>query len=63
MTIREIIEAAKRSGDCRAVVDAVPYSKFIGLDAELQADELVTTMRFGPHLMLRPMDALGQCRE
>jgi acyl-coenzyme A thioesterase PaaI-like protein len=54
VTIREIIAAAKRAGDCSAVVDAVPYSKFIGMGAELQGDELITTMRFGSHLIGNP---------
>jgi uncharacterized protein (TIGR00369 family) len=54
VTIREVIEAAKRAGDCRAVVDAVPYSKFLGLEAGVEGEELVTTMRYAPHLIGNP---------
>jgi uncharacterized protein (TIGR00369 family) len=54
VTVRDALEAAKRAGDPRALVDAVPYSKFLGLDAALTDDELVTTMRYAPHLVGNP---------
>jgi uncharacterized protein (TIGR00369 family) len=54
VSLREVFEAAKAAGDCRAMLDAVPYSKFLGLDAEVAAGELVTTMRYAPHLIGNP---------
>ena len=54
MSLQEQLEAAKRAGDLRAILDAVPFSKFLGLDAALAGDELITTMRFAPHLIGNP---------
>ena len=54
MTIRDTFEAAKRTGDWRAMVDAVPYAKFLGLDVEVASGELITTLRFAPHLIGNP---------
>lgn len=54
MTIRETFEAAKRAGDLRAMLDAVPYSRFLGLDGTVTDGELITTMRFAPHLIGNP---------
>jgi acyl-coenzyme A thioesterase PaaI-like protein len=54
VSIREVFEAAKAAGDCRALLDAVPYSKFLGLDAEARGSELVTTLRYAPHLIGNP---------
>jgi uncharacterized protein (TIGR00369 family) len=55
VTIRDRFEAAKQAGDLRAILDAVPYSRFLGLDAAVDAaGELVTTMRYAPHLIGNP---------
>jgi len=54
MTIREVFEAAKAAGDLRGMLDAVPYTRFLGLDAEVQAGELITTLRYAPHLIGNP---------
>ena len=54
MSIRETFAAAKAAGDLRAMLDAVPYSKFLGLDAEVQGGELITTLRYTPHLIGNP---------
>jgi uncharacterized protein (TIGR00369 family) len=54
MTLVERIATAKRSGDYHALLDAVPFSQFLGLSARLDGDELVTTMRFAPHLVGNP---------
>jgi len=54
MTIRDVFEAAKRAGDCRAMLDAVPYTKFLGLDAAVTDGTLITTMRYAPHLIGNP---------
>lgn len=54
MTLVERLTEAKRDGDYQALLDAVPYSAFLGLAARLDGDELVTTMRFGAHLIGNP---------
>jgi len=45
---------AKRDANYQGLIDAVPYAKFLGLSAAMVADELVTTMRFGAHLIGNP---------
>ena len=54
MTLRERLVAAKAAGDLGAMLGAVPYARFLGLEAALAGDELVTTMRFAPHLIGNP---------
>lgn len=54
MGLLEGLAAAKRAGDTQQLVDAVPYARFLGLTAALVDGELITTMRFGPHLVGNP---------
>jgi uncharacterized protein (TIGR00369 family) len=55
MSLVETLIAAKRDGDHQRLVDAVPYAKFLGLSAAVVDDELITTMRFGEHLIGNPV--------
>ena len=48
------LEEAKRAGNYQALVDAVPYARFLGLEANRDGDELITTMRYGGHLIGNP---------
>jgi uncharacterized protein (TIGR00369 family) len=50
----ERLAAAKASGDYEALFDAVPFSRFLGLSARLEGDELITTMRYADHLIGNP---------
>ncbi len=54
MTLVERLAEAKRSGNYQGLLDAVPYSKFLGLEARLDGEELITTMRFADHLIGNP---------
>ena len=54
MTLVERLEQAKRSGDYQALFDIIPYSRFLGLSARMEGDELVTTMRYADHLIGNP---------
>lgn len=54
MTILERFVEAKRTGDYHMLADAIPYAKFLGLTAQLEGDELVTTMKYGDHLIGNP---------
>lgn len=54
MTLLERITAAKAANDTQALVDAVPYAKFLGLSVDASGAELVTTMRYGDHLIGNP---------
>lgn len=57
-TLVERLTAAKEAGDYQGLFEAIPYAKFLGLEAALVRgdgnDELITTMRFGPHLIGNP---------
>ncbi len=53
-TVFEHIAAARAAGDPGRLLAAVPYAQFLGLDAALVDGELVTTMRYAPHLIGNP---------
>lgn len=54
MTLIDRITAARASQDYQALVDLIPYAGFLGLTAAMQGDELITTMRYGSHLIGNP---------
>ncbi len=54
MSLVERLEDAKRTGDYQALFDIVPYSRFLGLAARRDGDELVTTLAFAQHLVGNP---------
>ena len=51
MSLIDQMIAAKASGDYQGLIDLVPYATFLGLTAAMQGDELITTMRYGDHLI------------
>jgi acyl-coenzyme A thioesterase PaaI-like protein len=54
MTLVERLTAAKAAGDLGAVLEAIPYVKWLGLTASREGDELITTLRYGDHLIGNP---------
>jgi acyl-coenzyme A thioesterase PaaI-like protein len=54
VTLVERLAQAKQSGDCQALFDIIPYSRFLGLTARIDGDELITTMKFSEHLIGNP---------
>jgi len=54
VTLVERLTAAKQAHDFQALFDLIPYAKFLGLSATLEGDELITTMRYGEHLIGNP---------
>jgi uncharacterized protein (TIGR00369 family) len=50
-TFLDRVTAAKTSNDYSGLIDLVPYASFLGLSAAMQGDELITTMRYGDHLI------------
>jgi uncharacterized protein (TIGR00369 family) len=54
VTLVERIAAAKAAGDLGGVIDAIPYAKWLGLSCRVEADELIVSMAFGPHLVGNP---------
>lgn len=53
-TLLDRMTAAKASQDYQGLIDLVPYATFLGLTAALHGDELITTMRYGEHLIGNP---------
>jgi uncharacterized protein (TIGR00369 family) len=51
VTLIDRLTAAKASHDYQGLIDLVPYATFLGLTAAMQGDELITTMRYGDHLI------------
>lgn len=51
----ELIAAARRSGDVGRLVDAIPYSKFMGITMKRVDGELLGALAFGEHLIGNPM--------
>lgn len=54
MTILDQIAAARAAGDPGQLLAAIPYARFLGLAATLDAGELITTMRYADHLIGNP---------
>jgi uncharacterized protein (TIGR00369 family) len=54
MTLIDRMAAAKASQDYQGLIDLVPYAGFLGLTVAVQGDELITTMRYGDHLIGNP---------
>jgi uncharacterized protein (TIGR00369 family) len=54
LTLIERLTAAKQAQDYAGLIEIIPYAKFLGLGAEMQGDELITTMRYGEHLIGNP---------
>jgi uncharacterized protein (TIGR00369 family) len=50
-TLIDRMAAAKASNDYQGLIELVPYARFLGLTAALHGDELITTMRYGDHLI------------
>jgi uncharacterized protein (TIGR00369 family) len=54
MSLIDQLAAAKATGDHQALLDAVPYSRFLGLSARLDGEELITTMTYSEQLIGNP---------
>jgi uncharacterized protein (TIGR00369 family) len=54
-SIVEIAAEARRTGDYRPLVEAIPYAKFLGITAKLDAGELIGKLNFSDTLIGNPM--------
>lgn len=50
-----LVASARASGDIARLVDAIPYSRFMGISMVHVAGELLGALRFGEHLIGNPM--------
>ncbi len=49
------IDRVKREGRLASLYEAIPFARFLGLTADVVDGELITTMRYGDHLIGNPM--------
>lgn len=49
--LEALVTAARTTGDFTGLVQAIPFSRFLRLELSRDAQGLVTTMRFAPHLV------------
>ena len=54
MPLIDRLAEAKRAGDYQGLLDLIPYARFLGLSCAMVGEELITTMRFGDHLIGNP---------
>jgi uncharacterized protein (TIGR00369 family) len=52
---RELLAEARASGDFAALVRAIPFCTFLGMELVEQDGELLGKLRFAPHLVGNPM--------
>jgi uncharacterized protein (TIGR00369 family) len=55
MSLFDMLAAARESGDVSRLVDAIPYSKFMGISMAHVDGELLGALKFGEHLIGNPM--------
>ncbi len=51
MRLRDAVLAMRNTGDFTALQEAIPYTRFMGITAELRDDDIVGRMRFSEHLV------------
>ncbi|MEM7099411.1 MAG: PaaI family thioesterase [Pseudomonadota bacterium] len=51
MKILQELREQGRGKDVSALIDAIPYAKFIGLTIDQQGDEVITVLPFSEHLV------------
>lgn len=51
MRLRDAVAAVRRSGDFEPLQEAIPYTRFMGITAELVDGDVRGTMRYSDHLV------------
>lgn len=51
MSLVERFAAAREAGTLGALIDEIPYARWLGLGAKDDGGELIVTMRYTPHLI------------
>ena len=54
-TLSELLAQARASGDFSALVRAIPFARFLGLELTATDGELLATLRCAPHLTGNPL--------
>jgi uncharacterized protein (TIGR00369 family) len=53
--VAELIRKARETGDTEALIEAIPYARFLGLTVERADGMLRTRLRFAPHIIGNPL--------
>jgi uncharacterized protein (TIGR00369 family) len=51
MRLRDAVTAVRETGDFTAIQEAIPYTRFMGITAELVDDDVIGRMRYSDHLI------------
>ena len=51
----ELLRRAKETGDYQPLLEAIPYSKYLGITAVKHDGELMTQLPFAPHVVGNPV--------
>jgi uncharacterized protein (TIGR00369 family) len=51
MRLRDAVTAVRETGDFTAIQEAIPYTRFMGITAELVDDDVIGRMRYSEHLI------------
>jgi len=51
MRLRDAVVAVRQTGDFAALQEAIPYSRFMGITAELVDGDVIGRMRYSDHLV------------
>ena len=51
MSLRDAVTAVRETGDFTAIQEAIPYSRFMGITAELVDGDVIGRMRYSDHLV------------
>jgi uncharacterized protein (TIGR00369 family) len=51
MSVLDVIQKAREAGDLGALVEAIPYARWLGFTVETREGEQLGHLRFAPHLV------------
>ena len=51
MRLRDAVAAVRESGDFEALREAIPYTQFMGITAEVVDDDVIGKMKYSDHLV------------
>jgi uncharacterized protein (TIGR00369 family) len=53
-TVLELIAKAREQGELSLLLAAIPYAQYMGMTCAVEDGDLVTTMKYSPHLIGNP---------
>ena len=55
MSLPELLETARRTGDFSVLVNAVPYARFMGFELQVEEGDVLGVLRYSDHLIGNPV--------